>query len=573
MKKLLTIFGFTSLLLIGCTETIEPKDQKDENTDEKTETRGGVAYGGIITINSTEHYSSLFPLEVTDAYSSLIANNVYEGLMRINKENLKVEECLAEKMSINESADEFTFTLKKGVKFHDDPCFEGGKGREMKAKDVAFCLTNACSNFKNNKQADFLIKKIKGAQAFYDGKADKVDGIQVNGDYEIKIVLEKSFAGFDKLLSHLGFSIYPEEAFAKYGENMNENMVGTGPFQQGSLKNGTEVTLKKNPNYWEKDEFGNKLPYADGIKISYLKSKKDEIMAFKSGKLDILTGMPVDHIDDFVGSLEEAQQGKNKKHRYNSINGLSVDYIGFLGTHEVFGDENVRKAFAHAINRKTLVEVDLEGDATIATNGFVPPMADYDESKVVGPVYSPELAKSYLKKSGKNGSNFPLTTLFYNSSSSRQEIIAKAVQRDVHRNLGIKIEIKANPMSEHNKMVSNSEAPIWKLGWVADYPDPENFLNLFYGGNIQEGSYLNAFKFKNEKFDALFEEASKESDVSKRMKLLQECDQLIMEKAVVVPLLHKNVELITVAKIKNCNVDPMGSIDLKNTYIKEKKVK
>jgi peptide/nickel transport system substrate-binding protein len=570
MKKLFALIGLTSLLLVGCTETTEivTVDEKPQ-----TETRGGVAYGGEITINSTENYSSLFPLEITDAYSGLIGNNVYEGLMRINKENLKVEECLAEKMTINDVADEFTFTLKQGVKFHDDACFEGGKGREMKASDVAFCLTNACSNFKNNKQADFLIKKIKGAQAFYNGKAEKVEGIQVNGDYEIKIVLEKSFAGFDKLLSHLGFSIYPKEAFDKYGEGMNEHMVGTGPFQQGSLKNGTEVILKKNPNYWEKDEFGNQLPYADGIKISYIKSKKDEIMAFKSGKLDILTGMPVDHIDDFVGSLEEAQQGKNKKHRYNSINGLNVDYIGFLGTHEIFGNENVRKAFAHAVDRKSIVEIDLEGDATVATNGVVPPMADYDESKVIGFIYSPELAKSYLKKSGMNAANFPLITLYYNSSTALQEIIAKSVQRDILRNLGIKIEIKANKMSDHNTMVSNSQAAVWKLGWVADYPDPENFLNLFYGGNIQEGSYLNAFKFKNEKFDALFDEASKESDVAKRMNLLQQCDQILMDQAIVLPLMHKNVELITAAKIKNCNVDPMGSIDLKNTYIKEKKQK
>ena len=215
----------------------------------------------------------------------------------------------------------------------------------------------------------------------------------------------------------------------------------------------------------------------DEIKINYIKDKKEEIIAFQTGKLDVLTGVPVDYIDDFMGSLKEAKLGKNKKHRYNSVNGLNVDYIGFLGTHEVFGNEDVRRAFAHAIDRKTLVEIDLEGDATEAENGMVPPMTDYD-SKVNGIKYDAELAKIALKKSGYSPANFPMTTLYYNSSDGFQETIAKAIQRDVSKNLGIKLAVQANSMKDHNSLVSNSKAGIWKLGWVADYPDAENFLNL-----------------------------------------------------------------------------------------------
>lgn len=566
MKKLFLFAGLSTALLLGaCTE----KTNEIQETDTKV-SKGGVAYGGTISINSTESYSSLFPLEITDAYSNLIANNVYEGLMRINKENLSVEECIAEKVTVNENADEFTFTIRKGIMFHDDACFEGGKGRELTVNDVAYCLTKACTKFESNRQADFLINKIEGANDFYNGTAKDISGINVSGN-TISIKLVKPFSGFKKLLTHTGLSIYPKEAFEKYGEDMNEHMVGTGPFKQGTLKNGESVTLVRNDNYWEKDEFGNVLPYADGIKISYLKNKIDEIKAFHEGSLDVLTGIPVEHIDDFVGSLKDAQAGKNKKHRYNSINGLNTDYIGFLGTHEVFKNADVRKAFAHAIDRKTLVEIDLEGDASQAIHGFVPPMSDYNSEDVNSLPYDPELAKSYLKKGGYSGGNFPDMTIYYNDSKHSQEVVMKAIQRDLLRNLGIKIKVQPNPIKEHNKMVSNSQAPIWKLGWVADYPDAENFLNLFYGKNIQDGSYLNAFKFNNEEYDRLFEEASREKDAAKRSSLLKKCDQIIINEAVVLPLLHKDVELITAARIKNCNIDAMGNLDLKNSYIKERK--
>lgn len=566
MRKLFLFAGLSTALFLGsCTETTD-----ETNNQETRVSKGGVAYGGTISINSTESYSSLFPLEITDAYSNLIANNVYEGLMRINKESLSVEECIAEKVTPNESADEFTFVIRKGVMFHDDACFQGGKGRELTAKDVEFCLVKACTKFENNRQADFLINKIEGANDFYNGKADKISGISVNGN-EVKIKLTKPFAGFEKLLTHTGLSIYPQEAFDKYGKDMNEHMVGTGPFKQGSLKNGEAVTLVRNDNYWEKDEFGNVLPYADEIKISYLKNKIDEIKAFHEGSLDVLTGIPVEHIDDFVGSLKDAQAGKNKKHRYNSINGLNTDYVGFLGTHEVFNNVNVRKAFAYAIDRKTLVEVDLEGDASRAEHGFVPPMSDYESGDINPIPYDPEMAKSFLKKAGFSGSNFPEITLYFNNSKNMQEVVAKSIQRDLSRNLGIKVKLQPNSIKDHNEIVSNSKAPVWKLGWVADYPDAENFLNLFYGKNIQEGSYLNAFKFNNAEYDRLFEEASKEKDDAKRAALLKKCDQILVNEAAVLPLLHKDVELITAARIKNCNIDAMGNIDLKNSYIKERK--
>ena len=245
-KTCIALLLLISAFIAGCDAGKETV--KNEEVSQKS-LRGGMTYGGSISINSTENYTSLFPLEVTDAYSNLIVNNVYEGLMRINKENLAVEECLAEKMTVNDSSDEFTFVLRDDVFFHDDPCFEEGKGRKMTAEDVEYCLTMACTKMENNRQADFLIQKIKGAADFYNGKSDKVSGISINGNNKVTIKLVKSFAAFDKLLAHSGFCIFPVEAYEKYGADMKEHMVGTGPFQQGGLDNGVQVTLKKNPNY------------------------------------------------------------------------------------------------------------------------------------------------------------------------------------------------------------------------------------------------------------------------------------------------------------------------------------
>ncbi|MCL4856737.1 MAG: ABC transporter substrate-binding protein, partial [Flavobacteriales bacterium] len=231
MKKIIYLMIASSLVFMGC----GGNEGKDNGANKVAQ--GGVKYGGVFKINETEDFRSLYPLNVTEVVAHRITNQVYQGLVKLNQEDLTVLPSLAEKWEINEDATSFTFHLRKGVKFHDNQCFPDGKGREFNAKDVKFALDKVCESFPENQMYWMFKDKVKGAAAYYQSTIDKkplaggVEGIKVIDDYTVQIDLDYSFAGFLKILSHSACWIYPKEAFDTYGIDMRINCVGTGPFR------------------------------------------------------------------------------------------------------------------------------------------------------------------------------------------------------------------------------------------------------------------------------------------------------------------------------------------------------
>ena len=575
MKNLRSICYLTlSILIFSCSGSGESGDENPADPNELVKVEGGKFSGGILKLNSIEDYTSLFPTAINDIYSTHIASQGYEGLFRLNQKTLEVEPCLAESYDIDTDKKVYTFHLRQGVKFIDDECFDGGVGREIKASDFKYCFEFLCSNHPENKWPTLFRDRLVGANEYGEGKTNSVEGIRVVDDYTLELELINPYSGLPNSLAILAAAVYPKEAIDKYGyEGMQNRIVGSGPFIATSIQNGDKVTFIKNNNYWRKDEFGNQLPFLSQLEFTFIKDKNAELKAFQDEELDIIWGIPVEEIPNIMGSLEEAKDGKNKEFEVQSINSLNVQYYGFLYTSEVFGDVNVRKAFNYAVDRDSLIDFVLQGEGSAAHNGFVPEMKGYPSETVNGFDYDPELAQKYMKDAGyPDGEGFPEITLNLNASGGINEKVADALTAMLNKNLGVTINLNVMPMSELHPKVERGELDFWRFGWIADYPDPSNFLYLFHGKNIieEKETSINYFRYSNPKFDEVYEAALVEIDPEKRMKLYAEADQILMDDAVIMPL-YFNIDIRLIdPDIQDFDINEMEYRDLAVVYYKEK---
>jgi oligopeptide transport system substrate-binding protein len=537
---------------------------------------GGAIYGGELRLMSSEKITNLFPLSSEDVYEQRVNNQIFESLLKIDQTGTHVIPSLAESFTISADAKTYTFKLRKGVYFHADDCFSNKKGREVVASDIQYCMQFACSGLPENKIGNLLINKIKGAKKFHNStkksmKGQVVNGIKVINDYTIEINLDESYVGFDKILTHSNLGIFAPEAYEKYGKQILKHPVGTGPFQIDAWNN-QGLSLKKNSMYWKKDGYGNKLPFLDKVVLSYSKTKKDELLAFRKEKIDLILEIPADEIENALGTLKEAQAGKNIKHKVDSKSSVSVNFLGFATGVKPFNDVNVRKAFNIALDRNELVTSWMKGEGYPMLNGFVPPGSSYPTNKVKGFKFDISLAKQLLANAGyADGKGFPVLDLYLNSQkgSSTYEL-AKGIQKQLKENLNIIVQVKLCSLKERENAIKNGKALIWKTGWVADYPDASNFLDLFYSG--ENSVYKsNPYKFNNSKYNALLEASMKEKDNNKRLALLVQCDQIIIDEAAVIPIFNDDFITMVNAKVRNFQTNSMEILDFSTIFIKESK--
>lgn len=574
MKRISVIILCSALILAGC------KGGRQKTTESR-EGKGGVMYGGVFRINEVEDFRSLFPLNITEVYSHRITNQVYEGLVKLNQKDLSVIPCIAEKWEINEDATSFKFFLRKGVKFHDNECFEGGKGREVTAHDFKYCFTNLCTAFPENQMFWIFKDKVIGANEYYESTVKKkplaegVTGVKVIDDYTLQIDLVYPFAGFLNIVAHNALWVYPKEAFEKYGSEMRVKCVGTGAFVVKNVREGEAVILEKNPNYWRVDKHGNKLPFLDAIKFTFLKEKKSELFEFRKGNLDMVFELPIEMISDVVGELEDAKRGGNLPFEIQVTPAMVTHYYGFQHKSDLFKNKKIRQAFNYAIDRDAIVTYTLQGEGTPAFYGLVPPsFKEYPFDSLKGFTFDPAKAKELLKEAGyPNGKGFPKITLQLNSGGNNRVLLAEVIQKMLKDNLNIDVDMEVMPFPQHLDNLETGKANFWRAAWLADYPDPENFLNLLYGKHVPKEmstkSYLNSVRYQSPVFDSLYEKALRTIDLKERYRIYAMAEQQALNDAAIMPLYYdENIRLLQ-KRVKNFPSNAMEYRDLSEVYLKE----
>lgn len=567
---------FTLFLMILALNACQNNSQL--NTDLTPAENGDVYYGGTFKFSEEEYFKSLYPLNITEVTGHRIINQIYEGLVAFNQKDLSVEPCLAESWTVSEDGKVYTFKIREDVTFHDDACFSNGKGRKVTANDFKYCFDRLCYYNPSENQGFWIFKDIVvGANEYNEltknnPNADgEVSGVKVIDDYTLEIHLNQPFSIFLSRLALSFAQLYPKEAVDKYGSDLRNHCVGTGPFFIKRVVDNQLVFLEKNPNYWGKDIHGNKLPYLDYIKFSFIKEKKAELNAFAKGELDFIYRLPLEMKEEVV-DIEDRLKPAYQNFQLQYLPSMTIQYYGFLHAGDIFNNKKVRQAFCYAVDREKLVKFTLRGSGYAANYGFVPPgTSSFPYEEVKGYTYNPEKAQQLLAEAGyEKGMGFPKLTLQINSGGGRNEQVAEAVQRMLQEVLNIEVELLTVPWPQHTEAIESAKINFWRLGWIADYPDAENFLSLFHGkwvpDDIQVKTYINSFRYKNKVFDEYLDKALKAVDESERNQWYVKADQVAIDDAVALPLFYDKDYRLLQPNVKNFPQNGMEYRNLKDVY-------
>lgn len=570
-STILTIF--LSILIVSC----GPGERQPLKGLKKLD--GDKYAGGTYKYNEVEYFKSLFPLEITEVVGSRIATQVYQGLVSLNQRDLLIEPCIAKSWVPNDDATEYVFNIRKGVKFHDDDCFPGGKGREVKASDFKYCFDKLCSSSTDNQSYALFRDKVIGAKEYFESTrsgnplAEGVSGIiadDANGTLTIK--LTTSFSSFLNILAMINTTVYPKEAYEMYGDQMRSHKaVGTGAFILNKVKENDKLFLTKNEHFWQLDELDNPLPYLNAIEVSFIKNEKTAIMELEKGNLDLMYKMPLDILDEIIDKKGDLTE-KYKRFTFQKTPALKLDYLGFLHESDVFDDVLVRKAFNMSINRRKLIEYTLKGTAISANYGIVPPaVVGYDTKGIEGFKYNPDEARKLMEEAGfPNGENFPQVKLQINSGGGRHKLVCEAVSKMLKDELNVDIIIEELPWAQHLDKIESGQTPFYRSGWVADYPDPENFLQLFLKSNLpldKDGkSYLNTPRYASEEYDSIYYQAISVLDEEERFEVYKVLDQKLIDDAVIIPLYYEYYYRLVQPYVKGCDQNPMEYRNFKEVY-------
>lgn len=305
--------------------------------------------------------------------------------------------------------------------------------------------------------------------------------------------------------------------------------------------------MQRNPRYFEKDSLGQSLPYLEGIKISFYDSKATEFLLFRQGQLDFINDIESSFKDEVLtkqGKLRPKWEGKIalQVHPY-----LNIEYLGILVDNDnelLKGSplrmQKVRQAINYGFDRRKMILYLRNSLGTPAEAGFVPVgLPSFNDSLVRGYYYDPQRSRELLKEAGyPGGEGMPAIRL---QTIALYADMADFIARQLS-DVGIKVQVETVQKAYLLELTSGSQSPFFRGSWIADYPDAENYLSVFYSRNPAPPNYT---RFQNAEFDRLFEQAIREENDSIRYRLYQQADQLVMEQAPVVPLWYdKAVRLV-----------------------------
>jgi len=585
MKRILywLLLGGTLALCTACPGSKEPNGS---NTELRA-AQGGRYYGGVFKLNESEFIKTLFPHNITDAVSTRIASQVYEGLFKFDPSDLSVKKSLAADYTVDSSGTLYTIKLKKDVYFHDDPCFEGGKGRILTAQDVKYCFTLLCTQGPNNQGFGVFKDILKGATEYYNASAGgktpskEIEGIKILDNNTIQLSLVKPSSIFLFNLARPFTFVFPKEAFEKYRLDMRTKAVGTGPFVLQNIDDDISIILKRNDRYHNVDEFGNKLPFLDAVDIRFIKDKKTELFEFKKGNFSMIYRLPTEYIIDILEDAGSNENGEYSQYELQRKPEMATQFLAFQNTGEIFKNRNLRKAFSFAIDREKILEFVLNGEGYASGfHGITPPsFPNYPIDSIKGYSKNLDSAKYYLAKAGyPNGRGFPEIVLQLNSDGERKSNVAIEVQKQLKENLNVNVKLEIVPFAQLVEGIIGGKSNFYLSGYSADFPSPENFLSLFYGKDVPSDpkakSYPNFVRYKNAQFDKYFEEALTAKSVDEANKKFMKAEQILMADAPVIVLWYDEGYRLVQSYVKNFPNNPMQIRDYAEVYIeKAKKVK
>ena len=497
----------------------------------------------VFRYNEYKNINSLDPAFAKDNSAIWACNQLFNGLVQLD-DNLNIKPDIAKSWLISDDAKTYTFTIKKNVYFHNHKLF-GNKKREVTAHDFEYSF-NRLTNEKTASPGSNTLQQVEHYNAI--------------NDTIFKIQLKQPFPAFLGVLTTKYCSVLPKEIVTYYGNNFRANPIGTGPFKFKRWEENVKLVLRKNNHYHEFDEKGKQLPYLEAVAISFLTDKQSEFLQFSQGNIDFISGLAPSYKDELLTA-----KGELKTKYISSVNMVSGDYLNteylgfYMDTEQTeIQSSLIRKAINYGFDRQIMIKYLRNGIGTPAENGFIPKgLPSFNHTR--GYNYQPERAKELVKKFKKEtGVNEPKITI---STNSTYVDLCEYIQRELEK-IGLTVTVDLLTSSTLKEGKSKGSLAVFRASWVADYPDAENYLSLFYSKNFTPNG-PNYTHFKNEEYDSLYENALKEIHLEKRHVLYQKMDSIVINNAPVIPLYYDQVIRFSRKNINGLGINPINLLQLK----------
>jgi peptide/nickel transport system substrate-binding protein len=492
-------------------------------------------YGGTIRIGSFSNIDTLDAHNTTSIVACSIHNNIYNGLLKIvspDGKSVDFKPQLAREWEVQGDR-VHVFRLHKGVTFHN--------GDPMTAADVKWNLERV---------------KDKNQAPIHAWKLELLESIETPDSHTVKLHFTKPYpflrVAFTGSTGRAATILSPR-AVKEKGKAYGRNPVGTGPFKFVEWKEGDYILLEKNPNYWETDAAGGKLPYLDKVMIKIIVEPSTLVAAVKTGEVDLINNAAA----QFVGDLR-----KDAKLTTLSAVGGNWRCLHFNVAKEPFSDKALRKAVTFALDRKEMLERVEFGEGIVAHGPISPPMGQfYDaafETGKNGQHYDVEQAQSWRKQAKYDGREVLLLSLNTGTNPRHSEVIQAQLAK-----IGIKVRIElADFPTFRRRWLQERQWDLVQVQWDADL-DPDETLYP----ELHSTETWNAGKWVNKDFDAAVELARTENDFKKRKKAYDDAVKAIVEDAPVAVLLHVNEQKIHHKHVKGFQMIPAGLIDMHAVWL------
>lgn len=527
-----TNIGFLIIILFGILLSSCEKDSDIENN--------------IFKYNEYSNISSLDPAFSSTLRNIWPVNQIFNGLVQLDK-NLEIKGDIASSWTISEDKRTYTFKIRQDVYFHNSELFGKNLTRKVKAKDFEYSFNRLIDN-KIASPGYWVFNNVKDFKAI--------------NDSIFQIELKKEFDPFLGILSMKYCSVVPHEIVTVLGDKFSKKPIGTGPFKFKKWDENVKLVLSKNKNYFEHDSLGQKLPYLDGIAISFIPDKKSEFMELLSGRLDMVSSPEnsiIDQIFDYKGDLKPRFSSN-----YNLLKSpyLNTEYIGFNIQNNIKKDTLLRYAINSGIDRKKMMQYLRKNIGYPAESGIVPnglnnsfylPRYNYD----------PDLSKKLISiyKSNNDIDEINITIV----SDSQYLDILEFIQSELQK-IGVQVQIEITPPSILRQGKATGKFDAFRASWIADYPHVENYFSLFYSKNhTPKGPNYTFFSDRN--FDKLYELIGNKKSISYE-KISNNLENIIRRYSPIIPLYYDMSVRIVPKNISGLEANAINQLNLKRVVKK-----
>ncbi|MBL4952394.1 peptide ABC transporter substrate-binding protein [Neobacillus sp. OS1-32] len=537
LSLLLVLSLVLSMFLAACSG-------KDNSTGDKNKKGdSGKKTSQVLNINIKTEPFSLHPGLANDSTSGGVIRQTFEGLTRIDKDG-KPQPAAAENITTSKDLKTYTFKLRDAKWSNGDP---------VTAEDFVYAWKWAIDP-KNKSQYAYQLYYIKNGEAINTGKA-KVDtlGVKAVDDKTLEVTLQNPTPYFLELTAFYTYSPINSKiakANPNWYKDAGDQYTSNGPFKMVEWKHNSKIVLEKNENYWD----ANTVKLTK-INMDMINDNNTELNMFKNGELD-WAGMP-------LGQLPNDLLPQLKKDGSLHTQPIAGTYWYKFNTEKPpLNNVNIRKALSYAINRKAIVENVAQG-GQIPAMAAVPPTMIKENEQGYFKDNDVAKAKEYLAKGLKelglsDASKLPTITLSYNTDEGHQKI-AQAVQDMWKKELGINVKLENEEWKVYITKLHTGDYQIGRMGWLGDFNDPINFLELFRdkkGGN-------NDTNWENPEFKKLLNASQTEADPAKRLQLLKDAEAIFMDEMPVAPVYFYTNTWVQDENLKDVVISGLGDVQFK----------